>query len=102
MRATTTRVNRRALLAVVGTATAGAAAARGYRLTGPVEFRSFAVSDDDEDCDWASRTPRPGGDPVIERHADDRRVVVYGFVYVGSESCDRAAWEPEPTETPPG
>lgn len=68
---------------------AGAGCSSG--LSGPVERREFDICDGD--CDWAEQTPDPGADPIVERFPDDRRVVVYGNMYVGSSSCDRAVLE---------
>lgn len=82
-------MQRRALLATVAAGTAGATAGCGYRLSGPIERQRFAICDGD--CDWADRTPEPGADPIVERSPDERRVLVYGNMYVGSSSCHRAA-----------
>lgn len=84
-------MQRRALLATVAVGTAGVAAGCGYRLSGPIERQRFAICDGD--CDWADRTPEPGGDPIVERYPDERRVLVYGNMYVGSSSCRRAVLE---------
>lgn len=80
-------MQRRALLATLAAGVSGTTAGCGYRLTGPIANRSFTRCDD---CDWADRTPDPGRDPVVVRDAEARRVTVYGFIYVGSSSCNRA------------
>lgn len=80
-------MRRRSLLATlagVGTvATAGCVGA-----PGPIESRTFDICD--TECDWADQTPDAGGDPIVERNSAQNRVVVYGNMYVGSSSCDRA------------
>ncbi len=68
---------------------AGAGCSSG--LSGPVERREFDICDGD--CDWAEETPDPGDDPIVERFPEARRVVVYGNMYVGSSSCDKAVLE---------
>lgn len=75
----------------LGTLAAGgfvAGAGCGSRFSGPIEHRAFEICD--TDCDWAENTPEPGRDPIVERFPEDRRVVVYGNMYVGSSSCDKA------------
>lgn len=84
-------MKRRALPATVATAIAEATAGCGFRLSGSSERQRFAICDGD--CDWASHTPEPGADPIVERHRDENCVLVYGKVYVGSSSCDRAVLE---------
>lgn len=80
-------MRRRSLLATLAAGTAVAVTGCSG-LTGPIAQRSFVICD--ADCDWAEKTPDAGEDPVIERYPDERRVVVYGHMYVGSGSCDRA------------
>ena len=80
-------MRRRSLLATIaGVGTVAAAGCAGLR--GPIQNRTFDICD--TDCDWQDRTPDPGADPVVERQPDEQRVVVYGNMYVGSSSCDRA------------
>lgn len=84
-------MRRRSFLAAIGTVGLVTGAGCGSGLTGPIEQRRFEICDND--CDWAENTPGPGEDPIVERFPDDRRVVVYGNMYVGSSSCDRAVLE---------
>ncbi|SHH46508.1 hypothetical protein [Halobaculum gomorrense] len=81
-------MHRRALLSALATLPAATTAGCGFRLSGPIARRSFEICDADGEC--AEKVPDAGGDPVVERHPDERRIVVYGFMYVGSGSCDRA------------
>jgi hypothetical protein len=83
-------MRRRSLLATLAAATAGSIAGC-TGLTGPIAQRSFEICD--TDCDWEPKTPDPGGDPIVERFPDDLRVTIYGNMYVGSSSCDRAVLE---------
>ena len=84
-------MQRRSFLATVLagslTAVAGCSAAR----SGPIERQQFDICDGD--CDWTENTPEPGHDPIVERFPEDRRVIVYGNMFVGSSSCDRAVLE---------
>lgn len=84
-------MRRRSVLgALVGgslVAVAGCSAVR----SGPLERQQFDICD--TDCDWAEKTPDAGHDPTVERFPEDRRVVVYGNMFVGSSSCDRAVLE---------
>lgn len=83
-------MRRRSLLATLAAAATGSVAGC-TGLTGPITERSFAICD--TECDWGGKTPDAGGDPIVERFPDDLRVVVYGNMYVGSSSCDRAVLE---------
>jgi hypothetical protein len=84
-------MHRRSFLAVLAAGGLGGMAGCGTRLTGPIERQRFDICD--TDCDWANETPDPGGDPIVERSPDERRIVVYGNMYVGSSSCDKAVLE---------
>lgn len=80
-------MQRRSLLAVLATGGIGAIAGCNG-LTGPIKQQSLTICD--TDCDWDSKTPKAGKSPIVERYPDERRVVVYGHMYVGSSSCNRA------------
>lgn len=83
-------MRRRSLLATLAVAATGSVAGC-TGLTGPVAQRSFEICG--TDCDWGTKTPDAGGDPIVERFPDDLQVVIYGNMYVGSSSCDRAVLE---------
>ena len=80
-------MRRRSLLATlagVGTiTTAGCVGA-----PGPIESQTFDICE--TECDWSAQTPDAGADPLVERTPAQNRVVVYGNMFVGSSSCDRA------------
>lgn len=81
-------MRRRSFLASIAAGALVTAAGCVSGFSGPVERREFDICN--TDCDWAEHTPEPGADPIVERFPDDRRVVVYGNMYVGSSSCDKA------------
>ncbi|QZP36303.1 hypothetical protein [Halobaculum magnesiiphilum] len=83
-------MQRRALLAALATLPAATVAGCGAR-GGQISDRSFRICDFDSDC--GRRAPDPGGDPVIERRPESREITIYGAMYVGSGSCDRAVLE---------
>lgn len=84
-------MQRRSFLGALAAGSLGATAGCGFRLSGPIERQRFDICD--TDCDWADETPDPGGDPVVERSPDERRILVYGNMFVGSSSCDKAVLE---------
>lgn len=83
-------MQRRVLLAALATLPAATVAGCGAR-DGPIADRSFRICAFDSDC--GRREPEPGGDPAIERRPESREVTIYGAMYVGSGSCDRAVLE---------
>lgn len=84
-------MRRRSFLGALAAGSLTAAAGCSAGLSGPIEQQQFDICD--ADCDWAANTPDAGHDPIVERFPEDRRVVVYGNMFVGSSSCDKAVLE---------
>ena len=80
-------MRRRPLLATLATGSIGTVTGC-HALAGPITQQSFEICD--SDCDWATQTPDAGDDPVVDRYPDGPDIIVFGNMYVGSSSCDKA------------